>query len=47
MLREVMRKAFDDIWATKEECNCDLRKAVYITALRRLVYAQEIKGIFP
>lgn len=47
MLREVMRKAFDDIWATKEECNCDLRKAAYITALRRLVYAQEIKGIFP
>ena len=46
MLREVMRKAFDDIWATKEECNCDLRKAAYITALRRLVYAQEIKGIF-
>ena len=47
MLRDVMRKAFDDIWATKEECNCDLRKAAYITALRRLVYAQEIKGIFP
>lgn len=47
MLREVMRKAFDDIWVTKEECNCDLRKAAYITALRRLVYAQEIKGIFP
>lgn len=47
MLREVMRKAFDDIWATKEECNCNLRKAAYITALRRLVYALEIKGIFP
>ena len=47
MLEEIMRKAFDEVWATKEECGCNLRMAAYVTALRRLVHAQEIKGIFP
>ena len=47
MLEEIMRKAFDEVWTTKEECGCNLRMAAYVTALRRLVHAQEIKGIFP
>ena len=47
MLEEIMSKAFDDLWATKEECNCNLRMAAYVTALRRLIYAEEMKGIFP
>ena len=47
MLEEIMRKAFDEVWATKEECGCNLRMEAYVTALRRLVHAQEIKGIFP
>ncbi|MBS1401263.1 MAG: Glu/Leu/Phe/Val dehydrogenase [Clostridia bacterium] len=47
MLEEIMRKALDEVWATKEECGCNLRMAAYVTALRRLVHAQEIKGIFP
>lgn len=47
MLEEIMNKAFDDLWRVKEECECDLRMAAYITALRRLVYAEEMKGIFP
>lgn len=47
MLEEIMSKAFDDVWATKEECGCNLRMAAYVTALRRLVYAEEMKGIFP
>lgn len=47
MLEEIMRKAFDEVWGTKEECGCNLRMAAYVTALRRLVHAQEMKGIFP
>ncbi len=47
MLETIMAKAFDDVWATKGECRCTLRMAAYVTALRRLVYASEMKGIFP
>ena len=43
----IMRNAFTDLWNTKEECGCNLRMAAYITALRRIVYAQDMKGIFP
>lgn len=47
MLEAIMSKAFDDIWATKEECGCNLRMAAYVTALRRVLQAEELRGIFP
>lgn len=47
MLEELMTKSFNEIVAVKEECNCSYRMAAYIVALRKLVYAEEIKGIFP
>ena len=46
-LENIMSKAFDEI---VDECNktgCSLRMGAYIVALRRLIYAEEIKGIFP
>lgn len=46
-LENIMSKAFDEI---VEECNktcCSLRMGAYIVAFRRLIYAEEIKGIFP
>jgi glutamate dehydrogenase (NAD(P)+) len=30
-----------------KRCGCTLRMAAYIVALKRLIYAEEIKGIFP
>lgn len=47
MLFSIMQNAFSDLWATKEECGCNLRMAAYITALRRITFAQEAQGIFP
>lgn len=47
MLEKLMSKSFEDLIAVKEECHCTLRMAAYIVALRKLVYAEEIKGIFP
>ena len=46
-LEAIMKGAFEDIWKTGEECSCNLRMAAYVTALRRIVYDQETKGIFP
>lgn len=47
MLEKLMSRSFDDLLAVVDECHCTLRMAAYIVALRKLVYAEEIKGIFP
>ena len=47
MLEDLMCKSFADILNAKKECRCTFRMAAYIVALRKLVYAEEIKGIFP
>ncbi|MFI3169496.1 MAG: Glu/Leu/Phe/Val dehydrogenase [Faecalibacterium sp.] len=47
MLEKIMTKSFEEIVAVKDECSCTLRMAAYIVALRKLIYAEEIKGIFP
>lgn len=47
MLENLMTKSFKDLTDVVDECNCTFRMAAYIVALRKLVYAEEIKGIFP
>ncbi len=47
MLADLMGKSFREILGVKKECNCTFRMAAYIVALRKLIYAQDIKGIFP
>ena len=47
MLEDLMCKSFANILNAKKECRCTFRMAAYIVALRKLVYAEEIKGIFP
>lgn len=46
-LEKIMSAAFLEIMEESEQCNCSLRMAAYIIALKRLIYAEEIKGIFP
>ena len=46
MLENLMKKSFEDIMDVVEECSCTCRMAAYIVALRKLVYAENIKGIF-
>lgn len=47
MLEDLMSKSFGEIMDAAKECDCTLRMAAYIVALRKLVYAEEIKGLFP
>lgn len=47
MLESIMTKAFSEIKAEKTRSNCSYRMAAYIIALRRLLHAEKIKGIFP
>ena len=47
MLEKLMSRSFEALLSVVEECHCTLRMAAYIVALRKLVYAEEIKGIFP
>lgn len=47
MLENIMTKAFHEIIEEKEKSKCTYRMAAYIIALRRLLHAEEIKGIFP
>ncbi len=47
MLENIMTKAFMEMKAEKNKSGCSFRMAAYIIALRRLIHAEEIKGIFP
>ena len=47
MLEKLMSKSFQSILDVTEECHCTFRMAAYIVALRELVTAEKMKGIFP
>lgn len=47
MLEKLMTKAFRNLLETADECHCSYRMAAYIVALRKLVTAEKLKGIFP
>lgn len=47
MLENIMTKAFFEIQEERKNSNCTYRMAAYIIALKRLIHAEEIKGIFP
>ena len=47
MLEKLMTKSFQSILDVVNECHCTFRMAAYIVALRKLIFAEEIKGIFP
>ncbi len=47
MLEKLMTRSFKSLLDVVEECHCTLRMAAYIVALRKLVTAEKMKGIFP
>ncbi len=47
MLEDILTKAFVDIEAEVDKSECSFRMGAYIVALRRLITANEIKGLFP
>lgn len=47
MLENLMKKSFSDIMDVVDECSCTVRMAAYIVALRKLIFAENMKGLFP
>lgn len=47
MLEKLMTRSFQEIKAIVDELHCTYRMGAYVLALRKLIYAEEIKGIFP
>lgn len=47
ILESLMSKAFDEILSESKKLDTTLRMSAYVVALRRLIYAEEIKGVFP
>lgn len=47
MLEDILTKAFEDIESEVDKSACSFRMGAYIVALRRLITANEVKGLFP
>lgn len=47
MLENLMTKSFLEIKEAARKYHCTLRMASYIIALKKLIFAEELKGIFP
>ena len=47
MLEKLMSNSFRKLLEIVEECHCTFRMAAYILALRKLIIAEKMKGIFP
>ena len=47
MLRQIILKAFDDVWTKAQEDHITLRQSAYALALERVCRAKKIRGIFP
>jgi glutamate dehydrogenase (NAD(P)+) len=44
-LKEVMRRAFQDLQATVRRHSCDLRTAAFALAIDRVAHATELRGV--
>lgn len=47
MLEDLMTKSFAELVTVQEEHHCTYRMAAYIVALKKLIYTEEMKGLFP
>ncbi|MCI0502464.1 MAG: Glu/Leu/Phe/Val dehydrogenase [Fusobacteria bacterium] len=46
-LENIMIKSFQEVWDTKDQYKTDMRTGAFIVAMRRLVEARKIRGVFP
>ncbi len=46
-LKRIIEKAYREVAAIRDEHTCTMRDAAYILAVRRVVEATEVRGIFP
>ena len=46
-LRDIMGKAFENVWKTSQERKVSLRMAAYILAVLKVAEATKIRGLYP
>lgn len=46
-LKRIIERAFHEVAAIRDEHGCTMREAAYILAVRRVVEATQVRGIFP
>jgi glutamate dehydrogenase (NAD(P)+) len=46
-LKRIIERAFHEVAAIRDEQACTMREAAYVLAVRRVVEATEVRGIFP
>ncbi len=46
-LRQVMKRAFNEVWSIMQERSVDMRTAAYILAVSRVAEAIKMRGIYP
>lgn len=46
-LENIMVRSFQEVWDTKHQYKTDMRTGAFIVAMRRLVEARKIRGVFP
>jgi glutamate dehydrogenase (NAD(P)+) len=46
-LKRIIERAFREVVAIRDEQKCTMREAAYVLAVRRVVEATEVRGIFP
>lgn len=46
-LKRIMERSFQEVAAIHDAQSCSMREAAYILAVRRVVEATEVRGIFP
>ncbi len=47
MLEKIMVRSFNEVWEIKESSSVSVRMAAYMLALKRVVKAKKIRGVFP
>jgi len=46
-LAKIMKRAFEEVWEISQEKKSSLRMAAYMVALKRVVTAKKLRGVFP
>jgi glutamate dehydrogenase (NAD(P)+) len=46
-LREIMVKAFEEVYAMHQDAHCDMRTAAYLVAVDRVASATALRGLYP
>jgi len=46
-LREIMVRAFDEVYAMHDRSDCDMRTAAYLVAVERVASATALRGLYP